>query len=288
METIKTKFKAGKYLIPVTMTPKDGRIWMRFAYNKILVEEMKSFDGAKWEPELKCWHIPDNQRNRFQLDYLQGKNPYARYDLPLVEVQSKRKLYGHQIEMVAHGLTRHYCVFACEMGTGKTLAAIEILDSLGVKTEEAWYVGPKSGVRAVELELLKWQSRVWPRMMTYEQLTKEMKTWESGRKAPRIVIFDESSKIKTPTAQRSQAAMGLADGVRSDWGDQGYVILMSGTPAPKSPVDWFWQTEVAQPGFFKEGNIHKFRNRLAIIEERENMLTGGKYPHLIEIGRAHV
>jgi len=615
MEAIKTKFRAGKYLIPVTMISKNNRIIMQFAYNKILIEEMKAFDGAKWEPEGRYWHIPDNQRNRFQLEYLQGKNPYARYDEPLMQVTSKRSLYSHQLEMVAFGMTRHYCVFAAEMGclhgdtlinkhpvkywykvkslpvvdcydeagnlvttvasriirkkqkivrikidnidlrvgsqhlflalkggqpchvrainltqeyslitdkslgtmitliqstpnkkhtgsvsgmamvrsmnkmvitevnsrlkrlkqsnnsleifnvlksqimerlsylechgwlclrshkgnihsskktsagisledylmltdlsqstvvdeletfmqlyvmlqlvcsqlsqiilrvglskgtahikylsmvateyknwhtiftkmqqgilntkqidlenptkflvakesdhlipssfqllgalslknavittepatwvydltvpvygnyfddnginhqnTGKTLAAIEIMEAIGVRGEEAWYIGPKSGVRAVDLELLKWQSGVMPRMMTYEQLTKEMKNWESGRKAPRIVIFDESSKIKTPTAQRSQAAMALADGVRSDWGMEGYVILMSGTPAPKSPVDWFWQTEVAQPGFFKEGNIHKFRSRLAIVEERENMLTGGKYPHLI-------
>jgi hypothetical protein len=280
-QPIKTKFKAGKYLIPVMMTRKNKRIILQFNYNKILIEEVKCFDGAKWEPEGKYWHIPDNMRNRFQLEYLQGRNPYERYDLPLGEVQSNRSLYNHQKEMVAFGLTRHYCVFAAEMGTGKTLAAIEIMESLGVKGNEAWYIGPKSGVRAVDLELLKWQSKVLPRMMTYEQLTKEMKNWQDGMKAPRIVIFDESSKIKTPTAQRSQAAMALADGVRSDWGDDGFVILMSGTPAPKSPVDWFWQTEVACPGFFKEGNIHKFRNRLAIVEERENMLTGGKYPHLI-------
>lgn len=241
MEIIKTKFRAGKYLMPVTMTFKDGRILMQFQYNKILIEEMKAFDGAKWDPEGRYWHIPDSQRNRFQLDYLQGKNPYARYDAPLVEVKSNRNLYSHQGQLVAFGMTRHYCVFAAEMGTGKTLAAIEIMEAVGVKSEEAWYIGPKSGVRAVDLELLKWQSKVWPKMLTYEQLTKEMKNWVSGRKAPRVVIFDESSKIKTPTAQRSQAAMALADGVRTDWGDQGYVILMSGTPAPKSPVDWFWQ-----------------------------------------------
>jgi hypothetical protein len=118
-------------------------------------------------------------------------------------------------------------------------------------------------------------------MLTYEHLTKEMKNWVDGRTAPRIVIFDESSKIKTPTSQRSQAAMALADGVRADWGEEGYVILMSGTPAPKTPVDWFWQTEVAQPGFMKEGNIHKFRGRLAILKEQENQLTGGKFNALV-------
>jgi hypothetical protein len=242
MEAIKTKFKAGKYLIPVTMIHKGGRIIIQFQYNKILIEEVKAFDGAKWEPEGRYWHIPDSQRNRFQLEYLQGRNPYANYDLPLVTVTSNRSLFSHQLDMVAFGLTRHYCLFAASMGTGKTLVAIEIMEAIkDLKSEEAWYVGPVSGVRAVELELLKWQCKVWPRMMTYEGLTKEMKTWESGRKAPRLVIFDECSKIKTPTAQRSQAAMALANGVRNDWGDEGYVLLLSGTPAPRSPVDWWNQ-----------------------------------------------
>ena len=59
------------------------------------------------------------------------------------------------------------------------------------------------------------------------------------------------------------------------------VIEMSGTPAPKSPIDWWHQAEVARPGFLQEGNIHQLKKRLSLVEERENPITGGVYPHLI-------
>jgi hypothetical protein len=215
---------------------------MRFRYNKILLNEVKVMDGARWHPESKQWHVPNTQRNRFQLEFLQNRDPYTRYDADLIKVESNRPLYVHQIEMVAHALTRHYCIFACEMGTGKTLAAIEVLEHIpDLNDQDVWYIGPKSGVRAVNLELLKWQAQVCPgQMLTYERMKKIMRNWISGIKAPRVVIFDESSKLKTPTSQQSELALALANGVRNDWGDQGYVIEMSGTPAPKTPLDW-WQ-----------------------------------------------
>ncbi len=56
---------------------------------------------------------------------------------------------------------------------------------------------------------------------------------------------------------------------------------MSGSPAPKSPADWWPQCEIAQPGFIKEGTYQKFKNRLGLIVERTSLITGGVYPHLI-------
>lgn len=279
------KLQAGGYLYPVELTYVGSRIELRFPFSKALLEEVKQMDGAKWHGydetnPRKMWSINNSGRNRFQLDYLAGKNPYAIYDLPLVTWESKRKLYVHQALMASHAWTRHYCIFSCEMGTGKSLAAIEVAERAGVSTKDCWYVGPRSGVRAFQLELEKWNSKVRPQMYTYEGLVKAMKNWEDGDPAPRFVIFDESSKIKTPTAQRSQCAARLAEAVRKEHGMNGFVILMSGTPAPKSPVDWWNQAETACPGFLKEGNIHKFKARLCVIEERES-LSGGVYPHVV-------
>jgi hypothetical protein len=55
---------------------------------------------------------------------------------------------------------------------------------------------------------------------------------------------------------------------------------MSGSPAPKSPVDWWKQAEIACPGFLKEGNAEKFRRRLGLIVDKPS-LGGGNYPHLV-------
>jgi len=285
------KLKAGKYIVTVEFIeiPGTNRYYIKFPYNKKLIDEIKVLEGAKWhgydEKPKKLWSIPLTPRNKFQLNFLDVNcsNPYIMYDLPLVDFSTTRPLYTHQIEMCRFALTRHYCIFACEMGTGKTLSAIEVIEHAkkdGILDNQILYVGPKSGVKAVGRELVKWNAKFDLRLITYEGLVKEIKFWSNSDIIPRIVIFDECSKLKTPTAQRSKAALELANMVREFWKEKGYVILMSGTPAPKSPVDWWHQAEVACPGFLREGNIHKFKARLCIIEERES-LAGGRFPHIV-------
>ena len=82
-------------------------------------------------------------------------------------------------------------------------------------------------------------------------------------------IFDESSKLKTPTSQRSKAAQRFADMIRAEHGFDGYVILMSGTPSPKSPIDWWSQAEIAWPGFLREGSVKALEQRLAFMADKQ-------------------
>lgn len=284
----KVKFRVGNYLIPVVLEEKGSRIFCHFSYNKILIDEIRCMQGAKYhgfdeDNPQKVWSIANSLRNQFQLERLTGGNPYANYDKPLIDFTPTRPLRKHQVEMCQHGLTYHYCIYGCEMGTGKTLAAIETIERaiMDLKKDQIWYISTKGGLRAVKRELIKWDAKFYPnKLLTYQGLTKVMKELEPGTPAPRIVVFDESSKIKTPTAQCSQAAMNLASAVRTEWGVNGFVILMTGTPAPKNPTDWWHQVEVTCPGFTKEGDINKFRANLSIIENRES-ITGGVYPHLV-------
>ena len=276
----------GKF-VRCGMTQENGRIFLKTPYNKVLIDEIKSFDGAKWhgydkENPRKLWSIKNSGRNIFQLSYLMGQDPYARYDNAIknpIEYTSQRPLYKHQIDMVRHGLTVHYGIWAAEMGCGKTLSAIEVMEQSNFND---WYwIGPRSALRAARLEFQKWDCKIKPVVMTYEGLRSVIKDWKEGDKAPRGVIFDESSKIKTPTALRSQAAMQLAEGIRQDWGMEGFCIEMSGSPSPKNPGDFWHQCEVVCPGFIKEGNLSKFKNRLGLIVQREQPITGGTYLHLI-------
>jgi SNF2 family DNA or RNA helicase len=144
-----------------------------------------------------------------------------------------------------------------------------------------WYVAPRSALKSVEREFMVWGVKIQPTFMTYEKFTSAMKDWTSGKLPPRVVVFDEASKLKNPTAQRSQAAKALADGMRDDFKDDCWIMLLTGSPAPKSPADWYWLAEVARPGFLKEGDYHKFKNRLALIVQKENSVTGGVYPQLV-------
>lgn len=284
MPSVETFLRApgATYMTGTTLTYNGERIQIRFGFNASLKDEIKaSMTGCRWlgfDEGPKAWEIDNNEHNNFRLKFLQGLKPYALWDTPLIPFTPQRKLFDHQIEMCRHALTRHYCIFACEMGTGKTLSAIEIMEASGF--ENWWYVAPKSALTSVQLEFMKWGCKIMPRMMTYEGLTKTMKNWTDGTPAPRGIILDECSKIKSPTAQRTQAALGLAAGVRKDWAELGYVILMSGSPAPKSPMDWWSQCQVPAPGYLREGNFYKFQERLAIVQEMEGT-DGVKYPKII-------
>jgi SNF2 family DNA or RNA helicase len=286
------KVRSGgyKHKVPGSLTDLgDGRTKVSFRYNKTLIDEIKSFEGARWHPDPdKWWSIKNSQRNDFQLEYLLGGDPYAYYDKPLIEFTPRLPLRKHQIDLTSHMITYRQVITAAEMGVGKSASAIEAIEFAYKLFQqlhpsehfEVWWVAPKSALRSTELELEKWKCKVKVVLHTYESLKKAISNWPKGKKAPFIVIFDEASRLKTPTAQRSVAAQELADGVRSDWGNEGFVILMTGTPAPKSPADWWKLCEIAKPGFIKEGNAEKFKKRLGLIVEKES-IQGGVYPHLV-------
>jgi len=269
IKLVTTTPKGTKLKVPAKIERTEGRIF--FVQSPFhLKDEIKAMKGSKWHGYMpgdgrKMWSVEDCCRNNFQLDFMQGGNPYANWDQPLRNFGYSRPLFDHQKLMADHCLTYHYKILAAEMGVGKTLSAIEVIEKSGEL--DWWWVAPKSGLAAVEREFEKWNLQVTPRMLTYDRLRIEMERWQSGDPAPRGVIFDESSRLKTATSKRTKAAMHLADSVRAEHGWDGYVILMSGTPAPKSPVDWWAQAEVCYPGFVKEGNIKAFEWRLAIFEK---------------------
>lgn len=280
-----TRLKGGKYWVKVKSWMDGDKICLKFPFNRPLLNEIKAFKGARWNPEDKYWSIDNHPRNWFQLAYLSGENPYAPYDEPLCSIEHHRfksdgspVLMSQQVEMVAHGLVRRQCEFGAEMGTGKTLAAIEIMERSGFND---WlYVAPRGVIHAINLELKKWKSSVRPDLITYDGLRKLVENWEPGRKPHRGLICDEASRCKNPNAQRSLAAEHFANSIRKEYGRDGYVILMSGTPAPKDPTDWWMQCEIACPGFIREGTYQKFKSRLGLIISKES-ITGGTYPHLV-------
>lgn len=309
-QTYTLKFNDGKHLIPFQVTPVAGRLWLAFRYHEKLKNEIKVMDGARWDPDSKQWHITNSQRNLFALQFLGGGNPYLHWEKPLLPFTPRRWwLMEHQCEMSAFAITRTYGIFACEMGTGKTLTMIEVIEQSGFR--EWWWCGPRNAIFSVKNEFRKWaicdhcklpQKKIYlgsaviepcqcpvflshcnvvPRFLSYEELRKEVDSWPEGKIPPQGICYDESSRGKNPTAQRSMAMLAMGNAIRASWGDKGFVIEMSDSPAPKDPGDWWMQCEIARPGFLREGNIHKFRQRLCVIEQKENQITGGTYPHLV-------
>ena len=281
------EFTLDGYVYPVKAGKANGRIYFDFPFNRDIMDEIRvmegaqyhGFDGApnqEWALSLfnksKIWSVKDCERNNFQLERLRGGNPYLKYDsLDDSDIKCPEGMWDHQNDFYRHGMHVHYGIWAGEMGTGKTLPAIRLMENSG--TDKWWYVAPRSAMKSVQEELREWKSLVTPKMFTYAGLVKEV---NNLTEIPQGVIFDESQKIKTPTAKRSKAAKELADAIREGWGDLGYVILMTGTPAPRSPVDWWHQAEVACPGFLREGKQKAFQLRLGLFEKQES-LAGGSY-----------
>ena len=115
--------------------------------------------------------------------------------------------------------------------------------------------------------------------MTYDALTTRMDNWKEGDFIPQGVVFDESSRLKGDTSQRSRGAQDLADKIRKQYWLEGYVLEMSGTPSPKTPLDWWSQCEIAWPGFLREGSKKALESRTAFIVQKE--YDSGVFPKRI-------
>lgn len=294
MDVRDAKLIHARYAYPVRIGTDEQHIYF-YDTPMAVKEELKAMRGARWlgfdeKNPQKCWRVDNCRRNRFNLDYMEGKKPFARYTRPLLEavqelgimLPPKRMMntgveatvYSHQNMMTYHMLVRRQCVISGEMGVGKTLAVFRAIEHSGVQL--CWYVAPKSALSSVKLDAKKWRFSCNVIYMTYDEMKKRLTEWKPGDKSPPMVIFDESSRLKNMSAQRTQAALYLAENMRQEHGDKAYIILMTGSPSPKSPVDWYAQCEIAQPGFIKEGDVKKFENRLA-INEKQGDFTGVSY-----------
>jgi hypothetical protein len=267
------------YYVPLDIEPyTDDTYKLTFRYNKKLIEEIKNFEGARWNPDSKFWTIKKSQRNRFTLQYLCGKNPYERWKKDIIHYEPNRDtLMKHQDHMKDVILNKRRVIIAGEPGVGKTLAAIEALELAEV--QEVLWAAPNSALQAVKLEFMKWGSKIYPRFITYDSLKKYVREWPDGKKAPQVFVGDEAHKLKSPTTQRYEAASHIVNSMLEEYDDP-YVILMTGSPAPRDPTDWWAQVELICPGFIKEPNIKKFKQRLALVKDNQS-LAGGWFPRTI-------
>lgn len=283
----KVNFRWNRQIIPVNLDLIDSTYQLKFGFNRKLIDEVKAtFSNSRWNPEEKYWSFEDNERNRFRLRYFQeGASVYAQWDKPeLPNLPTQRLLknnevtvFEHQLKLAAGCLATRRKIWAAEMGTGKSLAAILVIEHCEAKKYgRIWWVAPKSALASVQLEVRKWNCKVPIEFMTYEKMVSVLNGWSFGQ-APSMVIFDEMSRLKNYTTKRAQAANHIAQAVREEHPEHGILLGMSGSPAPKSPLDWFSLCEIIQPGYLREGNLKKFTERLAIVEMRESSV-GRCYP----------
>jgi len=261
---MKVKISKGKYLynfnIDVIPTDDDKKLKIYSPYDVALKDEIKAMKGARWQPENKCWIVDNCERNQYAFRYLQGERLRIDSD---INYSGSRNLFSHQRDGLKFFLNRRCVLLAFEMGLGKTLTAIEALEYLMTqKLYNFWLVAPFGAQQEWKHQLKKWNSNItFVVETTYESLYKYMDALDDSF-IPHVVVFDESIKIKNHAAKRSQVASELCRLVRAR---SGYILMLSGAPSPKNPIDWWHQVECLQPGFIRESTAIKFRNRYANI-----------------------
>lgn len=253
--------------------------------------QKKIWKGGKppnWNRDQMYYEAPINCRNLWHLDYFNAHapDPYEQYRKPIIEFpmeprysKLKGKWYDpmpHQVAMASHVWTRRQAHIAAEMRTGKTLPVLTVCEKIG---KPVWYVGPKSAIEGVKLEVFNWDIKCRIHFFTYAELTAMLKNFSERMKAPEVIVFDESHFIKGWDSQRTKAAFHITEEMRFSY-ELPWIVAMTGTPAPKNPCDIWAQLEVVQPGFLPETKPEELEAKIAIIEYKDNE-TGGQYPHRI-------
>jgi SNF2 family DNA or RNA helicase len=246
------------------------------------LEKIRAIPGRKYDPNTKRWAVPYNLDSVHQINILLNlKLPSPIVGKAAAEISGHtsltgdfviKHLYHHQQDSVNVGRAQHYFADLSEPGTGKTLVQIELLAER--KSWPALIICPKSimhevwekqlsenGYGCIVLEGGSAKIKKKLESMPVNVTTIFVVNYDivAGilldllRIKWQIIILDESTKIKSPSAQRSKAIMKLRDSAK-------YRSIMTGTIAPNNLLDVFNQIKFVDPSIF--GDLYyAFRQR---------------------------
>jgi SNF2 family DNA or RNA helicase len=217
-------------------------------------------------------------------------------------------LYAHQEETVEFLMQRKNAAVLSEQGTGKTRSVIEFVNRkfpfrdfrvlvvcpatlINVWKEEIMKFADhhdhfvlRGGTMHKRLESVKRFKPGWY-LINYEGLRAVRKKSNvlAGGKDWSVVVADEMTRIKNPTAKQSKA---MHDFSRPGGNFDPIRIGLTGTPITQSPLDAFSQFKFVEPRLFGD-KFFAFRNRYAVMEKKHfsgrsfSVVSG--YQHLDEI-----
>lgn len=197
--------------------------------------------------------------------------------------------YDHQVEGVYRLLNTPYLLVADEMGLGKTKQVIDAAQMLYLQggINRVVIVCP-SAVRSVWFDpvLGEWAKHHWDEVpLQVAEFRNKLKVWRTSDVPERLkvvvtnfeyirneenlaklcavitpktlLVVDESSYVKTHTAQQTKAVRILRKGC-------GRVVLLNGTPLTEGVGDLFSQAFIMNPNILKCKNKHHFDAMYAV------------------------
>jgi SNF2 family DNA or RNA helicase len=256
-----------------TGVSKDGQwIYLSFRFDPVKVRAVKGIPGVTWHAKSKAWRVPETSileaitwadkfgeavpenvrseaasiRSRHEQLIAASRSVDAELEIP----ELKAQLMPYQRAGVQYAVRAKRCFIADDMGLGKTLqaiAAVEMADAY-----PAVVVCPPTLVLNWQKEYAKWlPSRTVACVKNRKELPTEkfdvlvvgwsnISHWVRQLSGYRSYVFDESHYAKSPTAQRTKAAVKMARSAKAD----GMVLCLTGTPITNRPAEYAPQLDI--------------------------------------------
>ena len=257
--------------LPTSRLEFDGtRLWMRFAFDPVMVRAVKRIPSVTWDATSKAWvapegsiaeavewadmfavHVDDSTRRHMAevtglRDELIRQSRETDADVKVGDIP----LLPYQRAGVKYAAKARRCFLADDMGLGKTIQAIATVEALGAYP--ACVVCPPTLVLNWANEYGKWLPNLTVATVKnrkdfptdgYDVLVvgySNIKAWERELTGFRSYIFDESHYCKSPDAQRTKAARKIAKSAPKD----GVVLCLTGTPVTNKPAEYAAQLDI--------------------------------------------
>lgn len=254
------------------VTLDDDFIYMSFAYDPVKVKAVKGIPSVTWHAKTKAWRAPVasiaeciewsdkfNQPVPENLARLAKQIKETHDD----SVQQSRStdaelevaglpLLPYQRAGVKYAAQSRRCFIADDMGLGKTLQAIATLEYVW-DSYPAVVVCPPNLVLNWQKEYGKWlperkvvtvtDRKAFPEDRNFDVLVigySNISHWQKQITDFRSFVFDESHYVKSPTSQRTKAAIKIARTAPPD----GIILCLTGTPVTNRPAEYASQLDV--------------------------------------------
>lgn len=298
----------------VAETIKTNTLALKFAYNPLLINKVKSLPGGrKWNPKQKWWEVTIDLYNAIKLDQflkeeefkvdakgreilehnlkeaieIASKNDKVETELLQVPSNIKATLRPYQVEGFSYQVAKKRAMNGCEMGLGKTLQTIAAIEYQ--KAHPAVVVCPASlkynwkaeiekftdkSVKVIDSQTLIYSGDADYYIINYDILKKKMD--KLTKLQFKSLTFDECHYLKTKSSQRTRAAKELSKLTN-------IVYMLTGTTVENRPVEITSQMEIL--GVLNEqfGGYWKFVNRYCNVKRTRFGLDVNGASHIDEL-----
>jgi SNF2 family DNA or RNA helicase len=294
---------------------KNDTLYMRFAYERVIIKEVKKIPAVTWDAKEYSWKAPmasiqsviewaknfdvpvDNDVLAVASEVTARLNEFIdasrSTDADVVIPALQGELLPYQKAGVAYASRAKRTFIADEMGLGKSIESIcAVENSSSADVYPVVVVCPPSLVLNWKAEWNKWlphrtvvtvtNRKEFPEIGSYDVVVvgySNITHWEKQLSRHHSYIFDESHYAKSPTAKRTKSAIKIAKTAHKE----GLVLCLTGTPVTNRPNEYASQLDIL--GRLKDfGGLWGFYRRYCgAFQDRFGQWNISGHSHLDEL-----